>query len=82
MRLYDRMTDYLFERDFALKYRCNQLTILNYKDIIFFSNNLIRISYALGQVVFTGKNLVVNRLMNEELSITCMIQSIEFVVSS
>ena len=82
MELLHKLTDYVFEREFTLKYVQNKLNIMNYLDIVHFSSDVIRLTYGLGQVVISGKKMVVNRLMNEELYISGEIHKIEFVMSS
>lgn len=80
MRLMQRLTDYVLEKEFELRFFNNKLNIVNYMEIANFSNDAITIKYNKGMVLIKGKNLVVSRLMNDEILISGNINAIEFEV--
>jgi len=57
----------------------NQICIENYKGIIEYDSERIRINSAKGLIKILGKNLEINTITNEELFITGQISNIEFL---
>ena len=66
------LRNYILENDFKIIYLTNKLNIVNYSDISHFDNNKIIINYK------GGKNLVVSKLVSDELLIEGSINNIEF----
>lgn len=69
---------YILEDEFKIIYLSNKLNIVNYNDISHFDSNKIIINYDDGSVLINGKNLVVSKLVNDELLIEGSILKIEF----
>ena len=72
------LRNYILESDFKIIYLTNKLNIVNYNDISHFDSNKIIINYDDGSVLINGKNLVVSKLVNDELLIEGSILKIEF----
>lgn len=72
------LRNYILENDFKIIYLTNKLNIVNYSDISHFDNNKIIINYKDGSVMISGKNLVVSKLVSDELLIEGSINNIEF----
>lgn len=72
------LRNYILENDFKIIYLTNKLNIVNYSDISHFDNNKIIINYKDGSVLISGKNLVVSKLVSDELLIEGSINNIEF----
>lgn len=72
------LKNYILESDFKIVYLPNKLDIVNYKDISHFDNNKIIVNYLDGNVLVSGKNLVVSKLISDELLIEGNIDKIEF----
>ncbi len=53
------------------------LNIVNYKEISNFSSNKVDILYDNGKITINGKNLVVSKLLDNELLINGEIKNIE-----
>ena len=53
------------------------MDIVNYSDISHFDNNKIIINYNDGSVLISGKNLVVSKLLKDELLIEGSIDKLE-----
>ena len=69
---------YILEDEFKIIYLSNKLNIVNYNDISHFDSNKIIINYNDGSVLINGKNLVVSKLVSDELLIEGSILKIEF----
>ena len=69
---------YILEDEFKIIYLSNKLNIVNYNDISHFDSNKIIINYDDGSVLINGKNLVVSKLVSDELLIEGSILKIEF----
>lgn len=72
------LRNYILESDFKIIYLTNKLNIVNYNDISHFDSNKIIINYSDGSVLIGGNNLVVSKLLKDELLIEGSINKIEF----
>ena len=72
------LRNYILENDFKIIYLTNKLNIVNYNDISHFDSNKIIINYSDGSVLISGNNLVVSKLLKDELLIEGSINKIEF----
>lgn len=74
-----RMIDnYVNDREFSMIYKNNRLNIVNYTEIIDFSSNLISVRYMDYVYHIEGDNLVISRMMEDEILITGNISNIVF----
>ena len=78
MSIIKDMREFIFEQDFKITYLYNKLDVLNYTTISHFDSNKIIINYAKGSIAISGDNLVVSKLLSDELLIEGSIQKIEF----
>lgn len=78
MVLLRKFENIVLENEFKINYISNCLNIVNYLDISHFDNNKIMVNYKDGIVTVLGKNLVVSRLVSDELLIEGSIDKIEF----
>lgn len=76
MALFDNIRNIVLEEDFKLIFKDNKVEIVNYKDIIHFDSDKIMVSYKDGNICVKGKNLVVSRLLKDELLIEGIILEI------
>lgn len=72
------LKNYILESEFKIIYLTNRLNIVNYSDISHFDSNKIIINYKDGSALISGKNLVVSKLVSDELLIEGNINKIEF----
>lgn len=74
-----RMIDnYVNDRQFSIIYKNNRLNIVNYTEIIDFSSSLISVRHMDYIYYIEGNNLVVSRMMEDEILITGNISNIVF----
>lgn len=72
------LSDYVNDKNFSIIYKNNRLDIINYSKILDFSDTKISISYFNNIYIINGTNLVISKMMEEELLITGNIESISF----
>lgn len=71
--------DYVSEKKYSMIYRSNSLDIINYSEIIDFSSNKISIRYEDDIYYIEGNNLVISKMMDNEILITGDISNIGFM---
>ena len=72
------LRNYIYNKKFQLYIFENKINILNYKDIISFTDNKLIIDINKKLIDITGSNLVISRLLDDELLIEGNILNIEF----
>lgn len=70
--------NYIFEREFRIIYLENKLDILNYSCIDHFSDEKMILRYNRGSLTIKGKNLVIAKMLDDEMLISGFIKAIEF----
>lgn len=75
--MFDRLDNYLYESEYKMIYKKNYLNIINYLEVIDFSDKEIRIKYSDGIVVIKGDNLVISKMFESEAIILGNIKKIE-----
>jgi len=68
---------YFIDEEFQIIYLPNQIDIINYQEIDSFDDEKIRIRYKEGVLVIGGKNLSINKLLEDEVLIGGKIEKIE-----
>lgn len=77
MSLITRARNYLLDETFNIRVLKNKVNICNYETIGYLDDNLIIINYDGGEVKIKGENLVVSKLLNDEILISGKIKNIE-----
>lgn len=78
MSIIKDMREFILEQEFKITYLHNKVDILNYTNISHFDINKIIVNYVKGSVIVSGENLIVSKLLSDELLIEGSIQKIEF----
>ena len=78
MKLIRMVDDYINDKKYSMIYKDNGLDIINYTKIIDFSSSLISIKYDDKIYYIEGNNLVISKMMDDEILITGNITSITF----
>ena len=77
MNLFKDFRNYMLEEDFKINYQNNKLYIVNYLDISHFDSNKIIINKKDGSLIVNGKDLVISKLLSDELLIEGSIEKIK-----
>ena len=78
MKYKDKVRSYFLEDKFKLIYIENKINIVNYESIGHFDSNKIIVRKGNGTIIVNGTNLVVSKLINDEILIDGKISSVEF----
>lgn len=70
MKLVDRLEDYLYDNEYKIIVKKNQVDIVNYDEIIAFSLNKISVKYRNKIFVIEGTNMVISKMLDNEILIT------------
>ena len=77
MKLFDRIDNYISEYKYKVIIVDNSVNIVNYKKIIEFTDNAIKVESRDGITTVNGSNLVIAKMLSDEILITGKIYSIE-----
>ena len=78
MKLIRIMNDYINDKKFSMIFKYNKLNIINYSEIIDFSSTLISVRFEDSIYHIEGSNLVISKMMENEILITGDISNILF----
>lgn len=78
MKLFDEFRSFIEEGKFSIHIYQNKINIVNYESIGHFDRNEVRIYYSKGEIIIKGSELVVSKLMQEEILILGNMKTIEF----
>lgn len=78
MHIINSIRSYILDEEFKITILKERVNIVNYTSISNIDDNKVTIKYDNGNVIIKGNNLVVSRLMNDEILISGKINSIEF----
>ena len=73
---FNKIRTYILESEFKLILLNNKINIVNYIDIDNFNENKIIVKYDNGFITINGNNLIITKLLNNELLIEGKIKSI------
>lgn len=77
MRLFDDIKNFIDNKELEIHFINSKIYIVNYIEIVDFSNKKITLKHKNGNVYILGNNLVISKLLNEELMISGEISNIE-----
>ncbi|MDD3453166.1 MAG: YabP/YqfC family sporulation protein [Bacilli bacterium] len=77
MKYLDKFREYILEQEFKIIILNNKINIVNYDKIDHFDFNKIIVRYMKERIIINGDNLVISKLLNDELLITGNIKTIE-----
>lgn len=72
------LKEYIYDNKFQLLVVDNTINILNYEELISFSDIKVIIKCKNNNLTINGKNLIINKMISNELLIKGVITSIEF----
>lgn len=77
MKIINNIRHFLLEDDFEIRIYKNRVNVVNYESIGHFDSTKITIYYDAGSLNIKGDNLVVSKLLDDEVLITGKINNIE-----
>ncbi len=78
-KLLRKVDNYINDNNFSIFYKNNSLDVINYTKILDFSSTLISFEYKNKSYYVEGENLVISKMMEEEILITGNISKITFI---
>ena len=78
MSIINSIRSYILEDEFKITVLKNKVNIVNYSSIGIIDTNKVIVKYDFGSVSVRGDNLVLSKLMNNEILISGNIYSIDF----
>lgn len=72
------LTNYIFDDDFEIHYTKGKLNIVNYIKINYMEREKISVSNKEGSVVVNGKNLRIQKLLDNEILISGTFDTVEW----
>lgn len=78
MRIIKNIRSYILDDEFKVTILKGRVNIVNYTSIGHFDNNMVVVKYQNGQIVIKGSELVVSRLMSDEILVSGNLSTIEF----
>ena len=70
--------EYILDNKFKINIYEDKVNIVNYKDIDHFDDKIIIVKYEKGVLIVKGENLIITKLLEDELLIDGIIRNIEF----
>lgn len=78
MKLFNKLDRYLVDNEYKVTISKGRVHIINYVEIEDFSSNKVVVKYKDGKTILEGINLVVSKMLEDELLITGKLSSIEY----
>jgi len=78
-RLFRMANNYINDNNFRMIYKNKTLDVINYTKILDFSSTLISFEYKNNGYYVEGDNLVISKMMEDEILITGNISKITFI---
>lgn len=69
MKIFDRIDNYLVDKEYKIIIKKNYLDIINYEEVKDFSDKEIKIKHKDGIIKIIGDNLVISKMLDEEIII-------------
>lgn len=78
LKLFDKLDRYLVEKEYKVTISNGKVHIINYLEIKDFSSTRVVVRYDGGYTILLGSDLVVSKMLDDELLITGKLKSIEY----
>lgn len=79
MKILNKLDNYINDKKYSMIYKYNKLDIINYTEIVDFTSKIITIRYNNNIYQIKGNNLVIARMMDNEILISGSIENITFM---
>lgn len=78
MKLFDKLDRYLVNDEYKVTIEKDRVNIINYLEIVDFSSDKVIVKHRDGITILLGNDLVVSKMLEDELLITGKLKSIEY----
>lgn len=78
-KLFRIANNYINDKKFSMIYKNTSLNVINYTKILDFSSTLISFEYKDNSYYVEGENLVISKMIEDEILITGNIKKITFI---
>lgn len=78
-KLFRMIDNYTTDNNFSMIYKNKSLNVINYTKILDFSSTLISFEYSGACYYVEGENLVISKMVDDEILITGSIKKITFI---
>ncbi len=75
--MFKEIRNYIVDNEFRVTLYKNKINIINYKDIVTIEKSRISIKHEEGMVIIKGKDLALKKLLDDEILISGIINSVE-----
>ncbi len=73
-----KLQNYILDNEFRMLVLTNKIDIVNYLDIDHFDDNKIIVRYNSGSIIIKGEDLIISKLLTDEILINGKIKNIDF----
>ena len=73
-----KLQNYILDNEFRMLVLTNKIDIVNYLDIDHFDDNKIIVRYNSGTIIIKGEDLIISKLLTDEILINGKIKNIDF----
>lgn len=71
----------ILETEFKIILMKNRINIVNYQNIIEIKDKYIEVDYTGGKVIIEGRNMSLQKMLNDEILLTGKIENVKFIWS-
>ena len=76
MRILERIDNYLYDKNYQMIVKPNEVNIINYEEIIEFSLTKVCIKHQKNIIIIEGQNLVISKMLENEVLVIGNINNI------
>lgn len=76
MRLFNKLNNYINDSEYRVIIGNNYVNIVNYIKILDFTSSIIRVENKYGKTIVNGSNLVISKMLDDEILIVGNINNI------
>ncbi len=76
MRLFNKLNNYINDSEYRVIIGNNYVNIVNYIKILDFTSSIIRVENKYGKTIVNGSNLVISKMLDDEILIVGNIKCI------
>lgn len=69
MKIFDRLDDYLYDKEYKIIIKQNEVNIINYDEIIDFTLSKVSVKYKNKIIIIEGRNLIISKMIEDEVLI-------------